>query len=63
MKIFSTNGNKMVKQILQVNITWLKNPNWQKSDQMAICQLDQGVELGSIEKVVVMKIHETSPNS
>ena len=45
----------MMKQINEHNM--VKNPNWQKEDQMAICQHDQGFELGSIEKVAVMKIH------
>ena len=30
---------------------WLKNPNWQEADQLAIYKRDRGVELGSTEKL------------
>ena len=38
------------KQIFQINITGLKNPNWREADQLAIYKHDRGVELGSTEK-------------
>ena len=29
-------ATKQRKQIFQINVTWLKNPNWQEADQLAI---------------------------
>ena len=40
----------MMKQVMQMNITWLKNSNWREADQLAIYKHDRGVELGSSEK-------------
>ena len=56
----STNGafqgqrNQMMKQIMQMNITWVKIPNWREADQLTIYmyKYDQVVELGSTEKQI-----------
>ena len=47
---FQGQWNQMIKQIMQMNITMVKNPNRREADQLAIYKHDRGVELGSTEK-------------
>ena len=37
---------KQLKQIIQIENNIVKNPNWQETNQLAICKRSQGFELG-----------------
>ena len=41
---------------IENNITWLKNPNWQEADQLAIYKCGRGVELGATEKQLLLAV-------
>ena len=45
MIAFFVCGTKMIKQIMQINITWLKIPTGRRQNKH-----DKGVKLGAIEK-------------
>ena len=39
--------SKCLKQITQIELNGVKNPNWLEADQLAIYKHDQGFELGT----------------
>ena len=39
--------SKCVKQIIQIELNRVKNPNWLEANQLAIYKHDQGFELGT----------------
>jgi len=47
----------MMKQITQINITFVKNPNWQEADQLAIYKCGRGAELETTEKQLQLSGH------
>ena len=47
---FQGQWKQMMKQIMQINITFVKNPNWQEADQLAIYKHGRGAELETTKK-------------
>ena len=48
--IYSTNvsgPSKCLKQIIQIKLNRVKNPNWPEANQLAIYKRDRGFELGT----------------
>ena len=39
--------SKWLKQIIQIKLNRVKNPNWPEANQLAIYKRGQGVELGT----------------
>ena len=44
--------SKQLKQIIQTEHNFVKNPNWSEANQLAIYKHGRGVELGATEKQI-----------
>ena len=45
-------SSKQLKQIIQIEHNFVKNPNWPEANQLAIYKRDRGSELGATEKQI-----------
>ena len=39
--------SKCLKQTIQIELNWVKNPSWPEANQLAISRCGQGFELGT----------------
>ena len=44
--------SKQLKQIIQIELNIVKNPNWPEANQLAIYKRGRGFELGATEKQI-----------
>ena len=47
MALMLVGPSKCLKQIIQIDLNKLKNPNWSEANQLAIYQRSRGSELGT----------------
>ena len=50
--------SKQMKQITQIELNIVKNPNWPEANQLAVYKCGQGFELGAIDKQIQVVVRE-----
>ena len=56
-------AEKYLKQIIQIELNRVKNPNWPEASQLAIYKRDQGFELGTSYREGERRGHEGERNN